>query len=116
MSKRFFMLITVVALLALTLSNGIARAQTSKYNEAPMLADLVKAGKLPSVDKRLPEKPPAIDPVEEVGAYGGTWHMLDYDNTLGWTRQTVMVEPFLKWKRDTSGFRPNLLESWEWNK
>ena len=25
-----------------------------KYNEAPMLADLVRQGKLPSVEKRLP--------------------------------------------------------------
>lgn len=29
-------------------------AETTKYNEAPMLATLVKAGKLPPVNERLP--------------------------------------------------------------
>ncbi len=47
----------------------------TKFQEAPMLADLVKAGKLPSVDKRLPE--PAelmvVKPVHEIGRYGGRW-------------------------------------------
>ena len=45
----------------------------SKYNEAPMLAELVKAGTLPPVDERLPEDPYVIE-VPEVGKYGGIWH------------------------------------------
>jgi peptide/nickel transport system substrate-binding protein len=44
-----------------------------KFNEAPMLADLVKAGKLPPVDKRLPEEPLVLKPVHAIGKYGGTW-------------------------------------------
>ena len=116
MLRRLFLMITILALFSFTELSRPIRAQSTTYHEAPALAELVKAGKLPPVEKRLPEKPLVVDPVEEVGQYGGTWHMLDADNTLGWTRQTVMVEPFLKWKRDASGFRPNLLESWEWNK
>jgi peptide/nickel transport system substrate-binding protein len=116
MFRRLLLMVTILALFTFTELNRPLRAQSATYQEAPALAELVKAGKLPPVEKRLPEKPLVIDPVEEVGQYGGTWHMLDSDNTLGWTRQTVMVEPFLKWKRDSSGFRPNLLESWEWNK
>src|SRR5574341_2686357 len=38
-----------------------------KYNEAPMLADLVKAGKLPPVDQRIPEEPLVVKPVHSVG-------------------------------------------------
>jgi peptide/nickel transport system substrate-binding protein len=45
----------------------------TRYKEAPMLADLVKQGKLPPVEKRLPDEPLVIVPVEEVGQYGGTW-------------------------------------------
>jgi peptide/nickel transport system substrate-binding protein len=45
----------------------------SKYKEAPMLADLVKAGTLPAVDERLPKAPYVID-APEVGQYGGIWH------------------------------------------
>lgn len=44
----------------------------TKFNEAPMLAELVKAGKLPPVEKRLPSEPLVIVPVEEVDQYGGT--------------------------------------------
>lgn len=84
------------------------------YQEAPMLAEKVAAGELPPVDERLPENPMIIEPVEEVGQYGGSWRTLDTDG-LGWTRQTIMVEPFVKWERDVTAMRPNLLESWEWN-
>jgi peptide/nickel transport system substrate-binding protein len=43
-----------------------------KYKEAPMLADLVKAGKLPPVDQRLPENPAVVE-AAEIGQYGGIW-------------------------------------------
>lgn len=45
----------------------------TKYNEAPMLAELVKQGKLPPVEQRLPKNPVVIEPWEEIGQYGGTW-------------------------------------------
>ncbi len=57
------------------------------FKEAPMLADLVKAGKLPPVEKRLPEPNDllVIQPVEGTGKYGGTWRRAftgpaDYEN------------------------------------
>jgi len=42
----------------------------TRFNEAPMLAELVKQGKLPPVEKRLPQEPKVIVPVEEIGQYG----------------------------------------------
>ena len=47
-------------------------APATKYKEAPALAALVKAGKLPSVEKRLPEHPLVV-PADEIGQYGGVW-------------------------------------------
>jgi len=44
----------------------------TKYKEAPVLAALVKAGKLPPVDKRLPEHPLVV-PGDAIGQYGGVW-------------------------------------------
>src|SRR5215218_3386866 len=38
-----------------------------KFQEAPMLADLVKAGKLPAVDQRLPASPLVVKPLERNG-------------------------------------------------
>ena len=44
-----------------------------KFAEAPMLADLVKGGKLPPVEKRVPEEPMVVKPLHTIGRYGGTW-------------------------------------------
>ena len=43
------------------------------FKEAPQLAEQVKAGLLPSVDKRVPSEPMVVKPLREVGKYGGTW-------------------------------------------
>ena len=43
------------------------------FQEAPQLAELVKAGKLPAVAERLGQDPLVIKPVHEIGKYGGTW-------------------------------------------
>ena len=43
------------------------------FNEAPQLAELVKQGKLPPVKDRLPQDLMVIQPVKEIGKYGGTW-------------------------------------------
>jgi peptide/nickel transport system substrate-binding protein len=50
-----------------------AVAQGGKYHEAPALADLVKAAKLPPVEQRLPEQPLVVPVVEKIGEYGGVW-------------------------------------------
>ena len=44
-----------------------------KFSEAPMLAQLVRAGKLPPVEQRLPLEPMVVKPLHEIGKYGGTW-------------------------------------------
>jgi len=43
-----------------------------KFNEAPILRARVAAGELPPVEERLPEEPIVIEPLEEIGQYGGT--------------------------------------------
>ena len=57
-------------------------AATGKYKESPMLTDLVKAGKLPPIDQRVPEQPFVVDkgtlitekdlPDWQPGKFGGT--------------------------------------------
>src|SRR5256884_8681630 len=61
----------LVALLMLLI--GTASAQPTKFQEAPSLAEQVKAGKLPPVDKRLPSDPLVVPVVERPGQYGGVW-------------------------------------------
>lgn len=109
MIKRIFL---TASLVLAVFSTALAQ---STFNEAPMLAEQVASGELPPVAERLPAEPLVIEPVEQVGEYGGTWRMLDQNNELGFSLMTTGVEGFLKWNRDASGFRPNVLESWEWN-
>jgi len=81
----------------------VTAAAPTRFKEAPMLADQVKAGKLPPVDQRLPLAPVVIDPVEAVGQYGGTMRMVAGDDGMGWLRMTIGTESLVKWKRDVSG-------------
>ena len=43
------------------------------FQEAPDLAALVKAGKPPPVEQRLPAEPLVLKPLRATGHYGGTW-------------------------------------------
>ena len=53
-------------------TTGAAAARTTRFNESPMLSELVDAGKLPSVDERLPKNPFVRQVAIEIGDYGGT--------------------------------------------
>jgi len=57
----------------------------TKLNEAPMLRTMVAAGELPSVEERVSKEPLVIKPLEEIGQYGGTLHMVSIhaDSLLG---------------------------------
>jgi len=46
------------------------------FSEAPMLAELVKQGKLPPVEQRVPENPLVVRVGERIGEYGGTWRQI----------------------------------------
>jgi peptide/nickel transport system substrate-binding protein len=44
-----------------------------QFKEAPMLAEQVRAGRLPPVEQRLPQDIMVVQPLRSVGKYGGTW-------------------------------------------
>jgi peptide/nickel transport system substrate-binding protein len=46
-----------------------------QYKESPMLAERVQKGELPPVEERLPENPIVVEPIGEIGKYGGTIRM-----------------------------------------
>ncbi len=88
----------------------------SKYGEAPSLAEQVRAGKLPPVDRRLPDNPMVVKP-DEIGVYGGTWRMgtLGGADDAGFMR-TFAYEPLLRWSKNWDKVEPNVAEKWEVNK
>jgi peptide/nickel transport system substrate-binding protein len=83
-----------------------------------MLADLVKAGKLPSVDQRIPSNPRVIKPLEAVGKYGGTWHRAYRGPSDRVGPSKIVEEMLIDWDAPdtkTIGLVANLVEKWEQN-
>jgi len=78
------------------------------YQEAPSLTSMVDKGSLPSVDKRLPDNPMVITPVNEVGKYGGTWRRIEPNYQFHeWSNEPLVALD------DKQEYVPNLAESFE---
>jgi peptide/nickel transport system substrate-binding protein len=95
----------------------LAKAKITKFNEAPQLAQLVKQGKLPPVEKRLPLEPLVVVPVEEIGQYGGTARVAT-KRPLILEDGGLMIghEPILRVARDGKTIIPNLAKKWQLSK
>jgi peptide/nickel transport system substrate-binding protein len=83
------------------------------FKEAPMLADLVKAGKLPTVDKRLPSNPLVVKPTDAIGTYGGRWRagMLGRSDTA-WLGRSFAYEGLMRWSPDLKSVIANVAVSY----
>lgn len=90
-----------------------APVKSGKFGESPALAQLVKEGKLPSVEKRLPANPYVQKVVEKVGKYGGTWRSVWKGPSDKWAIGNQDPEFLLMWSLDASKLEPNLAESFE---
>jgi peptide/nickel transport system substrate-binding protein len=99
-------------------ATSVPLAAGGKYQEAPALADMVKAGKLPAVDQRLPKKPYVPpEPWLVTGKYGG---VMQTSSNQEWGLQHFMLESqyghsMLRYLKDGKEIGPGLVESWESN-
>ncbi|HPO82558.1 MAG TPA: ABC transporter substrate-binding protein [bacterium] len=89
----------------------VSGKKITKFSEAPQLADLVKQGKLPSVEKRLSEEPAVVEPIEEIGQYGGSLQGPHLGRAPQYTR--ITYEPLVRWNLDTDKVIPNVAKSWK---
>lgn len=87
----------------------------AKFGEAPALAELVQAGKLPPVEKRLPNPKDlmVIKPLHETGKYGGTWRRAftgpaDHENG----NRIVSNDKILHFEYTGATIRPSLAKAW----
>jgi len=86
------------------------------FGEAPMLAEMVEAGELPSVEERLPVNPVIIQPVDEAGIYGGTWRMgTKADSDKKYIRLNAGYENLVRWNPEWNRIIPNVAQSYEIN-
>jgi peptide/nickel transport system substrate-binding protein len=86
----------------------------AKLAEAPMLADLVKQGKLPPVEQRVPDEPLVIKPLQGTGKFGGTLRRAftgPADNENG-NRWVSMDKPIF-WDFTGTKQIPAVAKSWE---
>jgi peptide/nickel transport system substrate-binding protein len=89
-----------------------ASVASASYHDAPALAQLAKEGKLPVVDKRLPEKPEVIK-TDSIGRYGGTLRSALRGNGDGNAILRLMSpQGLVRWNKEFSGVVPNIAESW----
>lgn len=83
------------------------------YSEAPVLAERVLAGELPSVDLRLPRNPLLVEPIERLGEYGGRWRVAIFGEGGAGTLiyRTIGYEPLVRWDPSWSKVVPNVAQS-----
>ena len=97
---------------------GLACISTAgpTYDQAPALEEKVASGELPPVEQRLPDNPLVIEPLNDIGKYGGTWNR--FSTAEGWSF-FVMAMDGNKFARflDEKGLpnAPHLVREWESN-
>lgn len=122
-----FSIAVVTALVALSLVAGCSTKPAPKdepkttppaaakavEKEAPALAALVKEGKLPKLEERLPKEPLVVK-AEKVGVYGGNWRMglRGRSDTAVYTR-IIAYEYLVRFDPEWKSVIPNLATKWE---
>ncbi len=121
MKKVFTLVLLMISSAALLMANGQQdTAETAvkggnEWHEAPMLHELVEAGKLPALDQRIPKDPMIEEVVEEIGQYGGdlnyAWKGMDDK----WKMGNISVECLFRFTPDGTGLIPNVAKGYDVN-
>ena len=86
----------------------------SQYQEAPALADRVQQGKLPPVQERIGSDPLVIEPVREIGKYGGIWRRGFSGPADFWNGYRCCGhDKILFWDYTGNVIVPNVAKGWE---
>jgi peptide/nickel transport system substrate-binding protein len=85
------------------------------FQEAPMLAELVRQGKLPPVHERIGQDPIVVEPLHEIGRYGGTLRraFVGPGDAQVATRFAAGPDALLFWTHDWKTLRPNIARDFE---
>ena len=87
----------------------------AQFREAPMLAREVAAGRLPPVKERIGRDPLVIEPLHEIGRYGGTLRRAvnGPNDIAGVVRFASGPDGFLYWDPLWTTPRPNMARDFE---
>ena len=93
--------------------NEGSRAAWWPKGEAPIVADLVREGRLPPVADRVGPEPVVMEGVDGVGRYGGTWQRLVNSitdlNTIYWR---LSASNLVRWSPQGYPIVPHVAKSW----
>lgn len=80
-----------------------------------MLTALVNAGKLPSVEDRVPSDPMVVEPLVEKGQYGSDLRFGFVGTNAAWGGMLYLAgwEHPVTWKPDFNSIEPNVIKAWE---
>jgi peptide/nickel transport system substrate-binding protein len=86
----------------------------TQFQEAPMLAARVASGALPRLAERLGSDPLIIQPLHEIGRYGGTWRQGFTGPGDVWNAWRAVTGPdsLLAWDWTGNRITPNLARAW----
>jgi len=87
-----------------------------KFNEAPILADQVKAGKLPPLEQRLPKDVLVVQTLEGTAAqYGGQLHLIGVNEAPYLYSQVFedLVERLIEPVPSYQSYYPNIAKGWK---
>jgi peptide/nickel transport system substrate-binding protein len=87
---------------------------TALGGEAPMVADMVKAGKVPALADRLPKNPLVLSPLKSIGTYGGTLRTQAQVLDRAWAMAQYAYSP-CRWVNDGFGIVAEQVENWSTN-
>ena len=100
---------------ALSEATAAPAAAATRYKEAPMLTELVNAGKLPPVDQRLPANPVVVEPKNAIGMYGGTLKGTGMAPETTNDLQITMVAGLFRFSNDLKEAMPEVAEGYEFS-
>jgi len=94
----------------------VTGSKIEKFNEAPMLRAKVAAGELPPVEERLPEEPMVVEPIDQIGQYGGIAHTATI-RVESYGDDTIIMgcEGVLRTARDAKSVVPNIAKDWDFS-
>jgi peptide/nickel transport system substrate-binding protein len=110
---RLFAAPLVAMILAVSSFQPPALAQSGKYKQSPLLAEQVKAGKLPDVDARLPEHPLIVPVTEMTGEYGGVWRRAFLGPADANNYVRIVYDALFRFGPDGAKIEPKIAESAE---
>lgn len=94
---------------------AIQATDETSAKQAPALAERAEQGELPPLAERLPVNPMVVEPVEQVGQYGGDWRTGLVGSEDDWVAITRGYENLVRMNDTWTEIVPNVAESWEAN-